>query len=99
EVEIVGDELKLAIVSRPYVAARYMHVVREHAPGATIAYDTVDLHYVRERRRAELGAAQAHAKSETLRQLELGLVRGSDVTIVVSAEERAQVEEEAPGAR
>lgn len=99
EVEIVGDDLQLAIVSRPYVAARYMHVVREHAPRATLAYDTVDLHYVRERRRAELGAAQAHAKSETLRQLELGLVRGSDATIVVSAEERRQVEDEVPGAR
>jgi len=99
ELAILGDDIQLAIVSRPYVAARYTHCLREHAPRATIAYDTVDLHYVRERRRAELGETHAEAKSETMRQLELGLVRGSDVTIVVSEEEREQLQEEAPGSR
>jgi GT2 family glycosyltransferase/glycosyltransferase involved in cell wall biosynthesis/SAM-dependent methyltransferase len=99
EIAILGDDLALAIVSRPYVAARYTHCLREHAPRATIAYDTVDLHYVRERRRAELGEVHAEAKSETMRHLELGLVRGSDVTIVVSDEERDQLEAEAPGSR
>jgi GT2 family glycosyltransferase/glycosyltransferase involved in cell wall biosynthesis len=99
EIAIVGDDVQLAIVSRPYVAARYTHVLREHAPGATIAYDTVDLHYVRERRRAELGAPHAAQKSETIRHLELGLVRGSDLTIVVSSDEKDQLAEEAPGSR
>jgi O-antigen biosynthesis protein len=99
ELAIFGDDLQLAIVSRPYVAARYTHFLREYAPHATIAYDTVDLHYVRERRRAELGETHAEAKSETMRELELGLVRGSDVTIVVSDEEREQLEAEAPGSR
>ena len=99
EIAVLTDDIQLAIVSRPYVAARYMHCLREYAPGMTLAYDTVDLHYVRERRRAELGEPHAEAKSETIRHLELGLVRGSDVTIVVSEEEREQLEEEAPGSR
>jgi O-antigen biosynthesis protein len=97
ELAAIGHDLQLAIVSRPYVAARHTHLVREFAPRATIAYDTVDLHYVREQRRAELGTPHAEAKAATLRELELGLVRGSDVTIVVSDEEREQVESEAPG--
>jgi GT2 family glycosyltransferase/SAM-dependent methyltransferase len=99
EIATTGAHLDLAILSRPYIAAQHMHALREHAPGATIAYDTVDLHFVRERRRAELGEAHAEAKADTMRELELGLVRGSDVTIVVSDEERAVLEAEAPGSR
>lgn len=99
ELAAIGDDLELAIVSRPYVAARYTHLLREYAPRATIAYDTVDLHFVREQRRADLGEPHAGPKAQTMRELELGLVRGSDLTIVVSEEERAHLEEEAPGSR
>jgi GT2 family glycosyltransferase/SAM-dependent methyltransferase len=99
EIATTGAHLDLAILSRPYIAAQHMHALREHAPGATIAYDTVDLHFVRERRRAELGEPHAETKAATIRELELGLVRGSDVTIVVSDEERAVLEAEAPGSR
>lgn len=99
EIAVLGNDISLAIVSRPYVAARYTHMLREHAPTATIAYDTVDLHYVREERRAQLGEPHAAGKASTLRELELGVVRGSDVTIVVSDEERAQIEREVPGER
>jgi len=97
ELDAIGDDLKLAIVSRPYVAARWTHLLREYTPAATIAYDTVDLHFVREQRRADLGEAHAGPKAQTMRELELGLVRGSDLTIVVSEEERTHLEREAPG--
>ncbi len=99
ELAAIGDELQLAIVSRPYVAAQHTHVLREYAPQTIIAYDTVDLHYVREQRRAAVGVPHALAKAATIRELELGLVRGSDVTIVVSDEEREQLEREAPGSK
>ncbi|MGB2711558.1 MAG: glycosyltransferase, partial [Conexibacter sp.] len=98
ELAAIASDLQLAIVSRPYVAAQHTHVLREHVPRAKIAYDTVDLHYVREQRRADLGTPHAEAKAATIRELELGLVRGSDVTIVVSEEEREQIEREVPGA-
>ena len=92
EIASIGPYLRLAIVSRPYVAGRYIHLLREHAPGALIAYDTVDLHFVRERRRAELGQDDAAAGvASSMREIELGLVRASDATIVVTDEERAQV--------
>ncbi|HKG40069.1 MAG TPA: glycosyltransferase [Conexibacter sp.] len=99
ELAAIGEDLQLAIVSRPYVAAQHTHVLREYSPQTVIAYDTVDLHYVREQRRAATGVPHAVAKAATIRELELGLVRGSDVTIVVSDEERDQLEREAPGSR
>jgi GT2 family glycosyltransferase/SAM-dependent methyltransferase len=94
----IGPHLELAILSRPYVAARYLHLVREHAPAARVAYDTVDLHFVREQRRAELGEHVASSKSASMRELELGLVRASDVTIVVSDEEQRELNGAAEGA-
>jgi glycosyltransferase involved in cell wall biosynthesis len=92
-----GPRTRLAILSRPYVAARYLHLVRQHAPAARVAYDTVDLHYLREQRRAELEGNPTTKKAEGFKHLELGLARASDVTLVVSAEEGRHVTADAPG--
>jgi GT2 family glycosyltransferase/glycosyltransferase involved in cell wall biosynthesis/SAM-dependent methyltransferase len=94
----IGPDLRLALVSRPVIAPRYLEVIREHAPSAIVAYDTVDLHFVREERRAALGGGSA-AKAATLRELELGLIRGCDVTLTVTEEERQIVLSHVPDAR
>ena len=52
----IGPSLTAAILSRPHPASRWLDSIREFAPGATIAYDTVDLHWVRETRRFALGS-------------------------------------------
>jgi len=95
-----GGEFDLVILSRHYVAAEYIGLVRLHAPRARIAFDTVDLHYLREQRAAELAddaALLRHARNT--RAQELRLIRESDVTLVVSEVERALLAREAPGAR
>jgi glycosyltransferase involved in cell wall biosynthesis len=91
-----GPRTRLAVLSRPYVAARYMHLVRQYAPAARLAYDTVDLHYLREQRRAELEGNPTTKKAEGFKALELGLARGSDVTLVVSEEEGRHLRADAP---
>ncbi len=93
----IAPETRLAILSRPYVASRYLHLVREFLPGAMVAYDTVDLHYLRERRRAELEGNPNLAKSDSFRELELGLARGCDVTLTVSEQEAEQLRSDAEG--
>jgi glycosyltransferase involved in cell wall biosynthesis len=90
----LSNRLELVIVSRPYVAARYIHMIRRYAPRARIVYDTVDLHFVREQRRAESsGDKDVLAVSESFRHLELAMVEATDVTIVVSEAERARLAE------
>ncbi len=100
---VVAPHLAAAIVSRPGVAARYMSLLRRHAPDAELIYDTVDLHWVREAREAAL--AVGHHEAELLTQealwtqsLELALIRAADVTLVATAPERTRVEAEVPGA-
>lgn len=61
ELATIGPRLSVAILSRPHVASRWLDSVREFAPAATVAYDTVDLHWLREARRSALGAVSAGA--------------------------------------
>jgi glycosyltransferase involved in cell wall biosynthesis len=97
ELDALRDRVVLAILSRPQIAARYVDAIRERIPAATIAYDTVDLHFLRERRRADLGEGNP-AKAEALREIELALIRACDTTIVISEPERRYVLDEVPDA-
>jgi glycosyltransferase involved in cell wall biosynthesis len=91
--------LRLAILSRPTVAWRYLYLLREFAPYARIVYDTVDLHFVREARRAEHdGDPTIGRLSESFREMELGLIRSADETITVSEEERQIILGDVPNA-
>ncbi len=102
-----GADLKLTILSRPHVAWQLLEQVREHAPDCLIAYDTVDLHFVRLNRQADLAARLGDTReeltlrrrAEVLRESELGLTRATDVTFVVSDVERALLGELVPSAR
>jgi O-antigen biosynthesis protein len=93
----LGSVLRLAILSRPYVAPRYLHLVREYAPGARVAYDTVDLHFLREERRMAFDERADTRIADGFRGLELALARAADVTLVVTEEERELLERLEPG--
>ncbi len=110
ELATIGPRLTGAILSRPHVAARWLDTIREFAPSATVAYDTVDLHWLRETRRngfenPHKGIAAPNGsfdsigpKAEALRQIELAMIRATDATLVVTASEQDQVERDVPGA-
>ncbi len=88
------------MLSRHYVAASYVGLVRLYAPQATLAFDTVDLHYLREQRAAELsGKPELARHAAATRAQELKLIRECDVTFVVSPVEQELLAREAPGAR
>lgn len=111
ELDTIGPRLDLAILSRPHTASRWLDAVREYAPSATVAYDTVDLHWLREARRSQLRSTQKTLvtsngsldsiapKAAALRHLELAMIQATDATIVVSDCEREQVEQDVLGAR
>jgi GT2 family glycosyltransferase/glycosyltransferase involved in cell wall biosynthesis len=92
----LSSRLRLVLVSRPYVAARYFHLIREHAPDAVLAYDTVDLHFLREQRRVRHEQRGNEKIAATFRELELALARSADVTVVVSEQEREHLRRIAP---
>ncbi len=121
EIATIGPKLSLAILSRPHQASRWLDAVREFAPSATVVYDTVDLHWLRETRKGAAGfrdrvgsgsldGASVSAsngsvdfellppKARALRELELALIRASDITCVVSDAEGLQILDDIPDA-
>jgi len=94
-----GPRFDAAMVSRHYVASEFLPLLRKHAPQARLLFDTVDLHYLRERRAAELsGNAAALRAARRTRELELGLIANADATLVVSEVERELLAQDAPQA-
>lgn len=100
-----GHRFDVIMISRHYIAAGYLPLLRRHAPQAKFVFDTVDLHYLREARAAELGADPATLKSTqrksavATRNRELALIAAADLTLVVSAYERELLARDAPAAR
>ena len=96
--EEVGERLNVCILCRPG-GAEYLSEVRSRSPLAVVFYDTVDLHFVRERRRAEVERSPAaEASAEHFRVVELDAVRLADATIAVTDVERGIIESEVPSA-
>ncbi len=84
-----GARFDTVLVCRHYVARELLPLLRQHAPQARILFDTIDLHYLRERRAAELsGDATALRAALRTRDLELELIAAADTTLVVSSVER-----------
>ena len=95
-----GARFDTVVVCRHYVMREFLPLLRKHAPQARIVFDTVDLHYLRERRGAEVaGDAGLMRNSMRTRALELDMVQRTDVTLVVSEVERALLAEDAPRAK
>jgi len=95
-----GSQFDAVMLSRHYVAAPYVELVREHAPQALLLFDTVDLHYLREQRAAALSGSEALARqAHATRIAELDLIERCDVTLVVSPVEQQLLASEAPGQR
>jgi len=88
------------VLTRHHVAGSFAPLLRQHAPAARLVFDTIDLHYLRERRGAELaGDAAGIRAAEATRQRELAAMRACDLTLVVSSEELAQLQRDAPEVR
>ena len=95
-----GPRFHSVLACRHYVAREFLPLLRTKAPQARMVFDTVDLHYLREQRKAELaGDPQLSRAAARTRSLELDVVARSDATLVVSEVERALLARDAPGAR
>jgi glycosyltransferase involved in cell wall biosynthesis len=72
--------------------------VRTHAPQSRIIFDTVDLHYLREDREAQLTRdPEVRRKARERQQLEHELIEQADETWVVSPVEQQLLQEKWPG--
>ncbi len=78
-------------------ARYYLPIIRKHSPATRIMIDTVDVHFVRELREAELGGASALKRLAEKRMAEeVETYTRADALIVVSEADGAAVREHVP---
>ncbi len=95
-----GADFDFVMISRHYIASNYLSLLKRHCPNARFIFDTVDLHYLREERLAELeNSLPLRRTAAQTRRSELAVVRAADATIVVSPVEKTVLEQAAPGAK
>src|SRR5207248_10403556 len=93
-----GHLFDVVVVSRCDFARKHIADVRLHAPQSRIIFDTVDLHYLREDREAQLTLdPEVRRKAQERRQLEYELIEQADETWVVSPVEQRLLQEKWPG--
>jgi glycosyltransferase involved in cell wall biosynthesis len=99
-IEAHGKAFDLAFVYRASVANDLLPLLRQSAPQAKIVFDTVDLHFLREQRAADLiGSVPALIEAERLKEIELDVIRRADTTILLSQYEFDLVGKLVPGAQ
>jgi len=95
-----GRDFDFIMISRHYVAANYLSLIQRYCPQAKFIFDTVDLHYLREQRLAELeNSLPLRRTAAQTRRSELAVIRQAAATLVVSEAEKAVLAEDAPQAR
>jgi glycosyltransferase involved in cell wall biosynthesis len=94
-----GSGIETAILSRPHLAADWIGPVRRYAHSAFVAYDAVDLYFLREFRHAKItGSVGLLRGALERRRQEIALARAADCVFVVSGDERELLQRECPGA-
>ncbi|MDR3617282.1 MAG: glycosyltransferase [Candidatus Obscuribacterales bacterium] len=82
------DEYDLVVICRIEVFDEHFATLKEKCPSAKFVFQTIDLHYLRTKREAEVLSSPALlAESEILKEQELSALRIADMSIVVSPEE------------
>ncbi|WP_338665117.1 glycosyltransferase family 4 protein [Pararoseomonas sp. SCSIO 73927] len=83
-----GGSLDLCVLCRVYCGGRFLEQLLRDAPQARIVFNSIDLAFLREERRALQAGDEARlAAAGMVREREEAIIRGSDATIVVSRAE------------
>ena len=92
-----GQRYDLVFISRAVTLERNLALVSRYCPKAKILFHTVDLHYLRMAREAELTkSVDVRRKAGQMKEMELQLIRLADMTTVVSAHELSILQKELP---
>lgn len=86
-----GKQFDLVILFRAPYGGRHMGVVKKYIPKAKIIFNTVDLHFLREKRAKGIRPFNHFTNSdvETTEEYEVGLMRMADISILVSEFEQS----------
>ncbi|ABI58441.1 hypothetical protein Neut_0153 [Nitrosomonas eutropha C91] len=89
-----AENFDVCVMARGPVVWPYLETIKSCAPNLPLIFNTVDLHYLRELRQAELANNKvAHQAALVVRDQELELIDKCDLTILLSNDELYTVRE------
>ncbi len=92
-----GKEFDVILLSRAHVAEEMLPLCRKYSRDTPVIFDTVDLHFVRQHREAELAQDDAiRQKARAMELLELKLGAEADAIVVVSPDEQDVLKKSLP---
>jgi glycosyltransferase involved in cell wall biosynthesis/SAM-dependent methyltransferase len=94
-----GSLFNVVVLCRVPVACQLVAAVEEHCPDATLIFETMDLHWIREEREgAVLASNEILWRAAETKRLELNMALRADAVIVHSTVEKEVLAREAPEA-
>ncbi|MCC6932940.1 MAG: glycosyltransferase [Deltaproteobacteria bacterium] len=95
-----GERFDIVMLYRASCANRFLETVRQCAPRAKIIYNTVDLHFLRMEREADVfGDMLVKVKARKMKEIEFGLMRKVEDTILLSEREQEMLKKDLPDVR
>ena len=95
-----GWEFDLIVLSRMEVGRTILETCRTAAPSVPIVFDTVDLHFLRAEREADLEQSETkRAQAAELRDAEMEIAANADAVVVVSPVEQELLQKALPANR
>lgn len=83
-----GDEYEVVMLYRADYASLYIDDVKKYCPDAMTIFNTVDLHYLRMQRQAEIEDSEPlRREAARYKEMELSLIEKADKTIILSEAE------------
>lgn len=80
----MGKYYDIVMLFRAPYGGQYIDVVKEYAPQAKVVFNTVDLHFLREKRERELAGVGKDTVKDWIESDEINIMKKADVSIVVS---------------
>ncbi|XTI71612.1 glycosyltransferase [Acidithiobacillus sp. AC3] len=97
--EDYGRQIRLAFLSFPGIAVRFIPVVLSYCPGTRLIYDMVDFHSIRLTREAALhNDPNILKQAEETRNIEIACAIAADITLAVTHDEKKELIALAPDA-
>lgn len=95
-IEEKGSFIDYALLSRPHIAKNFIDQIKKYS-NAEILYDTVDLHYVREERRAKVeNDPKVLKEARKWKDIEMYLCSKSDIVVAITDIEKTTLEKDVP---
>jgi GT2 family glycosyltransferase/2-polyprenyl-3-methyl-5-hydroxy-6-metoxy-1,4-benzoquinol methylase/glycosyltransferase involved in cell wall biosynthesis len=95
-----GERYDLVFLFRPGVVERHLKMIRKHCLNAKVLYHTIDLHFLRMSREAELQSDNAKKKkADEMQECELAAILSVDASIVHSTVEQELISRLLPAAK